>query len=114
VVLVIPDQRNDMHDGSVAQGDAWLSTNIEPYVKWAMKHDSLLIVTWDEDGGSGDNRVATIFVGPMVKPGVSGQYINHYSILRTLEEMYGLPFLGESALVRPVEGIWPSYVLSGM
>ncbi len=106
VALLIPDQRNDMHDGSVAQGDAWLSRNIEPYAKWAMTHDSLLIVTWDEDDGSDDNRIVTIFVGPMVIPGVSGQQINHYNILRTLEEMYDMPHLGASASVRPVEDIW--------
>jgi hypothetical protein len=91
---------------TVALVDAWLSRNIEPYVKWAMTHDSLLIVTWDEDDGSSNNRIATIFVGPMVNPGVSGQHINHYSTLRTLEEMYGLPYVGESASVTAVEGIW--------
>lgn len=106
VAMVIPDQRNDMHDGSIAQGDAWLSRNIEPYVRWAMTHDSLLILTWDEDDGSSDNRIATLFIGPMVKQGVSGQQINHYNILRTIEEMYGLSYLGGSASVMPAEGIW--------
>ncbi len=106
VALLIPNQHNDMHDGSVAQGDAWLSRNIEPYVKWAMAHNSLLIITWDEDDGSADNRIVTIFVGPMVTPGVSGQQINHYSILRTLEAMYGLPYVGNTAAERSIGGIW--------
>lgn len=110
VALLIPDQRNDMHDGSIALGDAWLSRNIEPYVKWAMTHDSLLILTWDEDDGSADNRIATLFIGPMVKRGVSGQHINHYNILRTIEEMYGLSYLGDSVSVGPVEGIWRNRV----
>ena len=106
VALVIPDQRNDMHDGSVAQGDAWLEKNIEPYAQWAMTHNSLLIVTWDEDDNSANNRVATLFIGPMVKRGNSAQRINHYSILRTLSEMYGLPYLGESAQAAPIGGVW--------
>ena len=106
VALVVPNQQNDMHDGSVAQGDAWLEKNIGPYAQWAMAHNSLLIVTWDEDDGSADNRVATLFIGPMVKSGISAQRINHYNILRTLSEMYGLPYLGESAQTAPVGGVW--------
>lgn len=106
VVLVVPDQRNDMHDGSIAQGDAWLAKNIEPYAQWAMTHNSLLIVTWDEDNGSADNRIATIFIGPMVKPGTSAQRINHYNILRTLSEIYSLPYLGESAQAEPITEVW--------
>lgn len=106
VSLVIPDQRNDMHDGSIAQGDAWLQQNLAAYAEWAMQHNSLLIVTWDEDDGLSDNRVATIFVGQAVRQGSSTQRIDHYGVLRTLEEMYGLPYLNESAKARPVTGIW--------
>ncbi len=106
IALVIPDQRNDMHDGSIAQGDAWLARNIGPYATWAMTHNSLLIVTWDEDDNWHGNRIATIFAGAMVKPGQSAQRINHYTVLRTLAEMYGLPHLGESAKEKPITGIW--------
>lgn len=106
VSLVAPDQRNDMHDGTVAQGDTWLARNIESYAQWAMTHNSLLIVTWDEDDGSSDNRVATLFVGPMVKPGSSSQRINHYTVLRMLSEMYGLSYLGASAQERSITGVW--------
>jgi acid phosphatase len=106
VALVVPDQDNDMHDGSVARADVWLDRHIEPYAQWAIKHNSLLIVTWDEDDGSADNRVATLFAGPMVKRGSSAQRINHYSILRTVEEMYGLPHLGNSADAQPVRDVW--------
>ena len=104
--FVVPDQLNDMHDGSIAQGDAWLKQNIEPYAQWAMTHNSLLIVTWDEDDGTANNHIATIMIGPMVKRGSSVQRINHYNILRTLSEMYGLPSLNESAHVQPIAGVW--------
>lgn len=106
VALVMPDQLNDMHDGSIAQGDAWLERNIDAYAQWAMTHNSLLIVTWDEDDGSENNRVATILVGAMVEPGRSAQRIDHYTLLRTIAGMYGLPPLGESARARPITGIW--------
>ena len=95
-----------MHDGSIAQGDLWLAKNIESYSKWAMMHNSLLIVTWDEDDGLANNRIATIFIGAMVKPGRSAQRINHYSILRSIEEMMGLAYLGESAKAQSITGIW--------
>lgn len=106
VSLVMPDQRNDMHDGSIAQGDAWLAQNIEHYAQWALTHNSLLIVTWDEDNGSEGNRVATMFVGERVKPGKSAQRINHYTLLRMLSDMYGLPFLGESVNQKSITDVW--------
>ena len=106
VSLVIPDQRNDMHDGSIAQGDDWLKQHIEPYLQWAMAHNSLLILTWDEDDGTANNHIVTIMIGPMARRGSSAQRINHYNILRTLSEMYGLPSLNESAHVQPIIGVW--------
>lgn len=109
VSMVIPDQNHDMHDGSIAQGDAWLSQNIQRYETWAYKHNSLLIVTWDEDDGSEGNRIATIFAGPMIKPGNSTQRIDHYNVLRTLADMYGLSHPGNSATALPLEGIWTTH-----
>ncbi len=106
VSLVMPDQNNDMHDGSIAQGDAWLGQNIERYAQWALTHNSLLIVTWDEGDYIGKNQIATIFVGALVQPGQSAQRINHYTLLRMLSEMYGLPILGESANEATITGVW--------
>lgn len=106
VAFVVPDQLNDMHDGSIAQGDAWLKKNIESYAQWAMTHNSLLIITFDEDDGSENNRIATIFVGQRVKPGQHKQRIDHYGLLRMVEELYGLPLLHESAKVQTVKGVW--------
>jgi hypothetical protein len=49
VSFVIPNHQNDMHDGTVNQADDWLKSNIDSYALWAKAHNSLLIVTWDED-----------------------------------------------------------------
>jgi phosphatidylinositol-3-phosphatase len=106
VSFVIPDQNNDMHDGSFADADNWLKMHIAPYVDWAMKHNSLLILTWDEDHYQSNNRIATILVGPMVQAGTSDQRINHYNVLRTLLDFYGLPPIGESSDADPIKGIW--------
>ncbi len=106
VSFVIPNQNNDMHDGSFEDADRWLKEHIEPYVTWAFRHNSLLILTWDEDDFRAENHVATILVGPMVKRGVSMQRIDHYSVLRTLLDFYGLPALGASRDTRAITGIW--------
>ncbi len=106
VSFVIPDQNHDMHDGSFEAADSWLRTHIAPYVDWAYKHNSLLILTWDEDDFKGDNRVVTILAGPMVRNGTSGQRIDHYSVLRTLLDMYGLEPIGNSRETSPIKGIW--------
>lgn len=108
VALVVPNQIDDMHDGSIAQGDTWLSQNLDHYAQWAVTHNSLLIVTWDEDNGTVENHTATIFVGAMVKLGQSAQRINHYSLLRTFSEMYGLPYLGQSSDAKSISNIWRS------
>jgi len=106
VAFVVPDLCNDMHDCGVAAGDAWARRHLAPYADWARTHDSLLIVTFDEDSGSADNLIPTFLVGPMVVPGPSGQRVDHYSVLRTVEDMYGLPALGEAANREPISGIW--------
>jgi len=106
VSLVIPDQSHDMHDGSFYAADDWLRTHIAPYVDWAMKHNSLLILTWDEDNFGEGNRIATILVGPMVQQGKSDQRIDHYNVLRTLLDFYNLPALGASHDAEAIKGVW--------
>jgi phosphatidylinositol-3-phosphatase len=103
---VIPDLLDDMHDGSIQEADIWLQNNLAPYVKWAKNHNSLLIVTWDEDDDRSGNHIATIFAGSMVKPGKYEEKITHYNVLRTLEDMYGLPHLGNSDSATPITDVW--------
>jgi hypothetical protein len=106
VSFVVPNLCNDMHDCGVAAGDDWAQQNLSSYVTWAQTHNSLLVVTFDEDGGSSANHIATFLVGPMVEVGPSDQRIDHYSLLRTLEDLYGLPPLGKAADAEPLTGIW--------
>jgi acid phosphatase len=106
VSLVVPNQQNDMHDGTITQGDTWLSQNLEKYAQWALTNNSLLVVTWDEDNGASANHIATIFVGEMIKSGKSSQRINHYTLLRTISDLYGLPYIGNSAGETSITDIW--------
>lgn len=110
VSIVVPSKIDDMHDGMdparIQAGDAWLQNNIDAYVQWAYANNSLLIVTFDEDNNMQGNHVATFFVGPMVQPGQYDEAINHYTLLRTMEDMYGLPYAGHSADVDPITDVW--------
>lgn len=106
ISFVIPNVLNDMHDGSIQQGDHWLKQHLDPFVQWAKTHNSLLIVTWDEDDGWQDNRIPTIFVGPMVKVGQYNESLRHENVLRTLEGMYGLPAAHQSIYFSPVSDCW--------
>ena len=106
VAWVIPNLLDDMHDGTIQQGDSWLQTNLMPYVTWAQNNNGLLIVQFDEDQGTVQNHIVTIFVGPMVNPGKYSEKINHYNVLRTVEDMYGLPHLGKTATAKPITDVW--------
>lgn len=105
VSIVVPNQNNDMHDGTIQQADTWLQQHIDPYVQWANANNSLLILTWDEDDSSQANRIPTIFIGPMVLAGQYAETITHYNVLRTIEEIYGLPYAG-NATAGPITDIW--------
>jgi acid phosphatase len=108
VAYVVPDLCHDMHDCSVATGDAWLASRLDSFVQWAVSHNSLFILTFDEDGGTATNQIPTIFVGPMVQSGDYPTRIDHYSVLRTLEDMYGVPATGKAANAEPITAIWKS------
>jgi phosphatidylinositol-3-phosphatase len=106
VALVIPNLDDDMHDGSIAQGDAWLYQNLSQYASWAKANNSLLILTWDEDDNTPRNQIPTVFYGANVRPGAYSEPMSHYNVLSTLEEMYGLPKLGYATRAPAITDIW--------
>lgn len=132
VSFVIPNLVHDMHNllngkflptgALVHNGDTWLQDHLKAYADWAMTHNSLLIITWDEDGKllppvgkdcehphptkPPDNRIVTIIVGQHVKKGPNPMRVTHSNLLRTIEDMYGLPPIGRSASVPPITGSW--------
>jgi PKD repeat protein len=106
VSFVIPNLQNDMHDGTVAQGDTWLQNNLSGYITWAKTHNSLFILTFDEDDNNAGNRIPTIFAGERVVPGSYAETVNHYNVLRTLEDAFGVTPLGASATSPPILDVW--------
>lgn len=132
VSFVIPNLVNDMHNGSpslsVKAGDAWLRRHIDPYYRWAKDHNSLLIITFDEDararypGGLTNpasriprvsNRIPTILAGARIKHGDYDETngVNHVTLLRTLEAMYHLKRSGKQQVYAEQAGITDSSVI---
>ena len=110
VSVIVPNLLNDMHHGKdpdrIQTADRWLREHMDAYVQWAQEHNSLLIVTWDEDDGKENNRIVTLFVGPMVQAGRYDQRITHYNVLRTIDDLYGLSHSGASTDATPITRIW--------
>jgi hypothetical protein len=109
VSFVIPNLCSDMHDCSVSTGDTWLQNNLGGYATWAKTHNSVLIVTFDEDNSLSGNRIATVLSGQPVTVGsTSSTSYNHYNVLRTIEDMYGTSHAGNAASASDIAGIWAS------
>jgi acid phosphatase len=106
--FVIPNLAHDMHDGTITQGDQWLRKHLGGYVTWARSHNSLLVLTWDEDDTGHGNLIPTIVVGAHVQAGRYGEHVTHYRMLRTLEALERLAPLGQAAGTRPITDIWTS------
>jgi hypothetical protein len=109
VSFIVPSTIHDMHDGTsvsaeIQNGDSWLANNLASYLEWAKTNNSLLILTSDENdfptnGIDASNQILTVVNGDpsLFQAGVSGQYIDHFNLLRTVEDMYGTGHAGASA-----------------
>jgi hypothetical protein len=109
--FITPNLIDDMHNGTIAQGDDWLKRNAPAILNSSQYRSGnvALFVTWDEgEGGSSLNcaanttdvgcRVATIVVSPSTLAGTrSSTLFNHYSLLKTTEQMLGVAQLGEAS-----------------
>jgi acid phosphatase len=97
--LYVPDLKNDGHDSGVAYADRWLSATFGPLLEDPrFTRGLLLIVTFDESKGYvfGGNHVVTILLGEVVARGtILDASYNHYSLLRLVEDEFGLGSLGQ-------------------
>jgi hypothetical protein len=107
--LLIPNLCNDMHDCSVATGDAWLKAHVVPLLHSRSLRAGVVFVVFDEGttdlGGGG--RIQALALGPLVRRGARFRRpTNHYGLLRTIEDAWRLPRLGLSRTGTPIGGIW--------
>lgn len=94
--LYVPNLKNDGHDTGVAFADTWLRKRFEPLLAdERFRTGMLFIVVFDEGRPSGPNQVYCSLSGAGVRPGaVSDQPYDHYSLLRTIEEIFAAGTLG--------------------
>ncbi len=88
---VTPDLIEDAHSAPLADADKWLKANIPQLLaSKQFQEDGILFVVWDEgdvqpkDNRYGGGRIATLVIGPHVKPGYHSkiQY-DHQSLLHS-------------------------------
>ncbi len=107
--FITPNLIDDMHDGTIAQGDAWLARNL-PAILNSHEYQAgttAVFITWDEgsggfpvedcdDPGVTDMSclVPTIVISPSTPAGTASRtFFDHYSLLATTEQLLGLPRL---------------------
>ncbi len=105
---ITPDRCHDTHECSVAVGDEWLKQMVgEITASAGWKSDGVLYITWDEDDGSGSNRVLTLAVTPGMVHAQSNDLYDHYSLLARIEDILGVGRLGASAQAQPLPDMLP-------
>jgi acid phosphatase len=103
-VWITPNMCNDMHDCSISTGDTWASKNLPKLIAWDAANDGVLILTFDEDDGSHGNQIPTILMGN-VNPGQYSQKIDHYNVLRTILDVFGLKPMANTKTAAPIKGV---------
>ena len=118
LVFVTPNLDHDMHGAGEGGNDAALTAAADRWLESlygklagssAWRDDTRLVITWDEGHGAGaDGRtgccsglatggnVATIVTGPGIKPARDDATYSHYALLRSIETLFHLPFLGHA------------------
>jgi hypothetical protein len=103
-VWITPNLCHDTHDCPVSAGDRFLATLVPPLLR-ALGPGGILFLTWDEGTDSAGccnlasgGHVATIVAGPGARPGAAlSTPTDHYSVLRTIEDLLGVPRLRGAA-----------------
>jgi hypothetical protein len=106
-----PDLCHDAHDCGLRTADRYLA-GIVPQILPALGPHGFLVLTFDEGISSqrGGGRIATILLGPDVRHGakVDASY-THYSLLRTLEDAFGLAHLRAARQAQPLRAAFLRY-----
>jgi hypothetical protein len=101
--FIVPNLCNDTHDCGVAVGDAWLHGWFDVILASPAYRTgrTVVLLAWDEP-----TPMPFIAVAPSLRPGtVLGGYLDHYSLLRTTEELLGLPLLGAARSATTMTGV---------
>jgi hypothetical protein len=109
-----PDLDHDGHDpvghprAGLGKAARWLTGFLKQY-RPSLKN-TLVVVTFDEsrnDDGVFDNHIYTVFLGDMVKPGEYDTPYNHYNVLATVADNFGVGRVGDGdSCAVPIEEVW--------
>ena len=98
--LIVPNMCHDMHDCSVSAGDSFLQGFVPQILnRPGWQDDDVLFVTWDEGSTNlkGGGRIPLLVISNRVRRGFQSAIAsNHYSLLRTVEDAWGLGCLNHS------------------
>ncbi len=94
--LYIPNQLNNGHDTGVEYADSWLGEKMFTLLETKNPDkDTLFVVTFDEGSIFGDNKIYTVLFGAGVRVGATSMRpYSHFSLLKTIEMIFGVPSLG--------------------
>jgi hypothetical protein len=108
-----PNMNHDGHDTNAKVAGAWVKKFLDDTFPDKLRKGTLVVITFDESDRNSDNRISTILVGDMVKEasqqdlGTLAKNYNHYSLLRTIEDNFGLePLTGNDRNAAPITDIW--------
>jgi phospholipase C len=102
--FITPDMCNDTHDCPVAQGDSWLGQWVPKILDSASYRNgrTALFIVWDEP-----TPMPLIVISPSTVTGTtSAASLDHYSLLRTTEELLGLPLIANAATATSMRSIF--------
>lgn len=121
-VFIIPNQCNNGHDCASAIADSWLEQWVNKLLTYlqprAEQSPYLLVITWEEGQGNhsccglaeeAGGRVPLLLISPLAKQGFQDDTpYTHYSLLKTIELAWGLPYLGHAAdeSTVPILSVW--------
>jgi phosphatidylinositol-3-phosphatase len=101
-VWISPGLCNDGHDCSNTVADRWLSQIVpEIQATSAWSSGGTIVITWDE-GEDSSNHVLTVVIRPNQQHQTSSRYYDHYSLLATIEDRFGMARLGSAARATPL------------
>lgn len=104
--FVAPNLCHDAHSCPLSSADSFLAKWLPPLLQAPR---TAVFVLFDEGTTSigGGGRIEAFVAGTAVKRHVVvKRWANHYTVLRTVEDLFGLPHLGASRNVAPLTGIW--------
>lgn len=109
--LIVPNICHDTHSCPIASGDAWLGAFLPSLLSSPELKGGVVFVVFDEavetDAAHGGGHIPVIVAGPLVRRGArANEFLDHYGLLRTIEQSWRLPLLGQSRSAAPITGIW--------